>query len=168
MKICDSPHRLQSTKVAQISRNLFENVARLSFIAMRSISREDLVRYLSTGSIMMVEVLPRDQYERAHLPGAINIPFEQVASLAPALLPDKQTPIVVYGLNFTWKTAQQVGRELLAMGYTDVREYEEGKQDWIAAGLPLEGNHLDEPITKARPSEIEPARSAASLQNQRL
>ena len=32
------------------------------------------------------------------------------------------------------------------MGYTNVREYAEGKQDWIAAGLPAEGTHPREPI----------------------
>ena len=25
------------------------------------------------------------------------------------------------------------------MGYTNLREYKEGKQDWISAGLPTEG-----------------------------
>jgi hypothetical protein len=25
------------------------------------------------------------------------------------------------------------------MGYTNIREYKEGKQDWSEAGLPLEG-----------------------------
>ncbi len=27
------------------------------------------------------------------------------------------------------------------MGYTNVRDYVEGKQGWIAAGLPAEGEH---------------------------
>jgi hypothetical protein len=26
------------------------------------------------------------------------------------------------------------------MGYTDVRDYEGGKQDWLDAGLPVEGH----------------------------
>jgi hypothetical protein len=31
------------------------------------------------------------------------------------------------------------------MGYTNIREYKEGKQDWLEAGLPVEGEgHLDE------------------------
>jgi rhodanese-related sulfurtransferase len=32
-------------------------------------------------------------------------------------------------------------RELAAMGYTNVRDYAEGKQDWIDAGLPVESEH---------------------------
>jgi hypothetical protein len=27
------------------------------------------------------------------------------------------------------------------MGYTSVRDYAEGKQDWIDAGLPIESSH---------------------------
>lgn len=29
-------------------------------------------------------------------------------------------------------------RDLAANGYTNIRDYTEGKQDWIAAGLPIE------------------------------
>jgi len=32
------------------------------------------------------------------------------------------------------------------MGYRNVREYAEGKQDWLAAGLPAEGTHPREPV----------------------
>jgi len=30
---------------------------------------------------------------------------------------------------------------LVAMGYPKVRDYSEGKSDWIAAGLPTESEH---------------------------
>jgi len=35
-------------------------------------------------------------YDHAHLPGAINLPPDQVRALAPTLLPDKYADIVVY------------------------------------------------------------------------
>lgn len=122
--------------------------------AMQSISREEVRRLIEAQQITVVEILPREHFERAHLPGALNIPYEQLAALAPKLIPDKKSALVVYGLNFTWQTAQQAVRELVALGYSSVREYEEGKQDWVAAGLPLEGKNVDEPIVKVRPSEL--------------
>jgi len=70
----------------------------------------------------------------------MNLPAESVSDLAPQLLPDKNAPIVTYCLNFTWKRSEQLARELAAMGYTNVRNYQEGKQDWFKAGLPLEGD----------------------------
>ena len=39
-------------------------------------------------------------------------------------------------------------RELAALGYKNVREYAEGKQDWLQAGLPPEGEHPREPVPK--------------------
>jgi rhodanese-related sulfurtransferase len=121
---------------------------------MRTIDREELLRAIQSGSVTLVEVMPPEYYERAHLPGALNLPGDAVAKLAPSLLPDKRAAIVTYGLNFTWQAAQQATRELKSMGYSNVREYEEGKQDWVSAGLPLEGKKLDEPIPKTRPSEL--------------
>src|SRR5262249_52645346 len=121
---------------------------------MKSVSRAELLREIGSNTVTLVEVLPTEHYHRAHLPGAINIPAGSLAELAPVLLPQKASAIVVYGLNFTWKTAQQAARELLAMGYTNVAEYEEGKQDWVAAGLPLEGAQVDDPLLHLRPSEL--------------
>jgi len=45
-----------------------------------------------------------------------------------------------------------VARELATLGYANVREYIEGKQDWIQAGLPTEGEHPDEPIPTHSPA----------------
>ena len=44
-------------------------------------------------------------------------------------------------------------RELAALGYKKVREYVEGKQDWIQAGMPAEGEHPREPIPKQLDAE---------------
>jgi rhodanese-related sulfurtransferase len=45
---------------------------------------------------LLVEALPRPYYRHTHLPGAINLPPDQVQELAPALLPDKAAEIIVY------------------------------------------------------------------------
>ena len=47
-------------------------------------------------TFMLVETLPAAAYHHAHLPGAINLPPDQVTQLAPTLLPDKTADIVVY------------------------------------------------------------------------
>jgi len=44
----------------------------------------------------LVETLAPNYYNDAHLPGAINLPPDQVRELAPKLLPDKAAEIVVY------------------------------------------------------------------------
>jgi rhodanese-related sulfurtransferase len=54
----------------------------------------DLRRLIETGA-QLAEVLPADEYEEAHLPGAINIPLKQLDRSASAPL-DPHRPIVVY------------------------------------------------------------------------
>ena len=39
---------------------------------------------------------------------------------------------------------ETVVRELATLGCLNVREYIEGKQDWIQARFPIEGEHPDE------------------------
>lgn len=103
------------------------------------ISREELKASLDRGqTIVIVEALPEMYLRRSHLPGALNILPERVAELAPRLLPDKDVAVVVYCANLPCPSSDMAAQALVALGYTDVREYAEGKQDWIEAGYPTE------------------------------
>ncbi len=44
----------------------------------------------------LVESQSPMMFEDAHLPGAVNIPPDRVAALAPAVLPEKDAEIIVY------------------------------------------------------------------------
>ena len=62
-----------------------------------TISRDELKRKLDQGErFELVETLPESHYRRAHLPGALNLPPDRVAELAPQYLPDKHAEIVAY------------------------------------------------------------------------
>jgi rhodanese-related sulfurtransferase len=64
---------------------------------VKTISRDELKQKLERkDGFVLVKTLPRMAYEHAHLPGAINLPSDQVEVLAPKLLPDKNAEIVVY------------------------------------------------------------------------
>ncbi len=103
------------------------------------ITREELKGKMDQGeNLILVETLGSRYYEDAHLPGAINIPHTEVENLAPAMLPDKSAEIVVYCSNKACQNSPQAARRLMALGYENVYDYEEGKQDWIEAGLPTE------------------------------
>ncbi len=104
-----------------------------------TIDRAELKAKLDRGeALTLVEALPEPYYRKAHLPGAINLPHDQVDALAPALLPDKAASIVVYCANAPCENSAIAAQRLTELGYTDVRDYAEGKQDWIDAGLPVE------------------------------
>jgi rhodanese-related sulfurtransferase len=62
-----------------------------------TISRDDLKLKIDRGdSFLLVETLPAAAYHHGHLPGAINLPPDQVTQIASTLLPDKTADIVVY------------------------------------------------------------------------
>jgi len=66
----------------------------------RTVSTEDLKTKLDgKDPIKVVETLAAERYREAHLPGALNIPPEQVIELAPQLLPNKDVEIVTYCAN---------------------------------------------------------------------
>lgn len=106
---------------------------------MKTISREELQQKLTRGDdFILVETLPKESFRHTHLPTAINLPPDRVAELAGDILPDKRAEIVVYCAKPTWHASENAARELAAMGYENVRDYEGGKEDWIDAGLPVE------------------------------
>ena len=103
------------------------------------ITVQELQRQLAAGEpVVLVEALPPMYYEEVHLPGALNIPHDRVDELAPALLPDKQAQIVVYCAGASCPNSAIAARRFEQLGYRNVRDYDEGKAEWVTAGLPTE------------------------------
>ncbi len=102
------------------------------------ISRNELHRELFGDTApALVEALGAAFFDDAHLPGAINIPPDQVDRLAPRMLPDLEAPIVVY-CSGTCQNSEIVARRLDELGYASVRIYLGGKEDWVEHDLPVE------------------------------
>ena len=102
------------------------------------ITREELRAAIQTGSVTVVDALGGDYYAKQHLPGAIALVEAEVAEKAAGLLPDRAAAIVTYCSNPACPNSQRVADRLTALGYSNVRKYSEGIQDWVAAGLPTE------------------------------
>ena len=93
---------------------------------------------IDAGTAIVVEALPAPYYEDAHLPGARNLPHDSDEATIAAVLPDRDATVVVYCSNLACQNSTMLSRRLAQLGYTDVRDYEAGKEDWITAGLPVE------------------------------
>lgn len=102
------------------------------------ITRDDLQAAIEAGDVTVVETLRAEHFEQGNLPSAIHIHFEDIGEKAPALLPDRDAAIVAYCSNTACGNSESAANQLTALGYTNVRKYAEGKQDWQQAGLPLE------------------------------
>ena len=102
------------------------------------ITRDDLRAAIDAGEVTVVDALPAGYFEQQHLPGAVNLFVDEAAERAAEVLPDKHAAIVTYCSNEACPNSEGVARTLTRLGYTDVRKYREGIQDWVAAGLPTE------------------------------
>lgn len=89
---------------------------------------------------VLIDTLPVDVFVGGHLPGAINLPSDDILEQAPARLPDRDTTLVVYCASVTCKRAGLSAKRLEQLGYTRIYHYEAGKKGWLAEGLNLEGN----------------------------
>jgi rhodanese-related sulfurtransferase len=106
---------------------------------MKTILRDELQHALSTDEpVLLLEALPEKYYAAGHLPGALHLPHDRVEALASHVIPSKDQPVVVYCANDTCRNSHLAAEALERLGYSRVSVYPGGKQDWEAAGLPLE------------------------------
>ena len=64
---------------------------------MKTISRQELKEKMDTGdALVLVDTTAERYYRHSHLPGAINLPVDELGRRAPELLPEKDADIVVY------------------------------------------------------------------------
>jgi rhodanese-related sulfurtransferase len=102
------------------------------------IMRDQLRAEIAAGTVTVVDALGGEYYAKQHLPGAIALIEEDVDAQAGTLLPDRTAAIVTYCSNPSCPNSGRVADRLTALGYTNVRKYREGIEDWTAAGLPTE------------------------------
>lgn len=141
---------LQSTyeaaaELAHWDRGLLER-AQSPRDTLARITRDHLRRKMECNDpFALVEVLEPEAYEKSHLPGAIDIPLDDLFEEKVAhVLPDKSQTVVVYGRDERCTAARRAAERLERMGYRRVLVYEAGKADWQAAGL-----HVDKKLAAA-------------------
>jgi rhodanese-related sulfurtransferase len=106
------------------------------------IDYQALRRLLGEGA-QLVEVLPAEEYAEEHLPGAINIPLKQLdADSAAQLDPDR--PVIVYCWDYLCDMSPRAAARLDSLGFERVYDYAPSKVDYLARGLPREGEKADE------------------------
>jgi len=95
--------------------------------AYQKISAEDGHARMSQGGVTVVDVRRADEYETGHIPGALNIPNEDIGDTKPEALPDLDAGIIVYCR--TGVRSKDAADKLIGLGYTDVSDMG-GIVDW--------------------------------------
>ncbi|WP_238012936.1 rhodanese-like domain-containing protein [Dactylosporangium sp. AC04546] len=103
-----------------------------------SIARDELQTAMAAGDVTVVDALPAFPYGQRHLPGALNLVAEDAGGKAAEVLPDKAASIVTYSTNAMCGRGEALATRLEELGYTGVRVYRDGIEDWVGAGLPVE------------------------------
>lgn len=94
----------------------------------QTIQPEDALDLLEDNpDAILLDVRTLEEYEEIRIPNSILLPLEQIASEAPALLPDKEAPIVLYCRTGNRSKAASIA--LLEMGYQKVYDMG-GMSNW--------------------------------------
>jgi rhodanese-related sulfurtransferase len=64
----------------------------------KDITRDEVQRLIQSGA-QLVEVLPAEEYNEAHLPGAINLPLKKLNKITTNLL-ETSRPVITYCNDF--------------------------------------------------------------------
>ena len=90
------------------------------------------------GTTVGVWLDPRSErdFRLGHIPGAINLPFQNVAK-GHTILQDYEV-IVVYGSTYNDPKANAMSKRLMQLGYEDVKTLRGGLSGWKAAGYDVE------------------------------
>ena len=95
--------------------------------AYHKITAEEAKEMMDTGNVTVVDVRRAEEYEQAHIPGAILVPNESIGKEQPEALPDKDATILVHCR--TGVRSKQAANKLVKMGYTKIYDFG-GIVDW--------------------------------------
>ncbi len=140
-------YRLASPEVFRLFRELerfaedrlaeVEQLVRLYYDtpdALEPVSPEELLRRVRDGEVVLVDVRPREEFLAGHVPGALNVPPDQLESHLATLPTDRE--IVAYCRGPYCLFSAEAVAALRARGYR-ARRLAAGLPDWRAEGHPV-------------------------------
>jgi len=106
---------------------------------LASISREQLLEQAKQGTIILLDVRPRSEFNHAHLPFARSMPLDEIEHRIAELPKSKE--IVAYCRGPFCVFAEEAAH-LLKLNSRKVSKLHDGVAEWRAAGLPLESEKI--------------------------
>jgi rhodanese-related sulfurtransferase len=104
------------------------------------IELQALKQYFDAEAALIVDARDPEDYEEAHISGALNIPYD-IAESDPALLENLVAsckPIITYCGGGSCEVSLTVANELVFAGYSRVAVYTGGFSEWAEAGYPVD------------------------------
>lgn len=114
-------------------------ISLFSFVAFADevvdISAQQLLES-KTQDWLIIDVRTKKEYDQGHVPGAVNISHDQIASKIDKLLARKDKPVVLY-----CRSGYRAGKAadiLIKHNFTQVKHLEGDMLGWQEAGLEIE------------------------------
>lgn len=93
-------------------------------------------RYDESPNLCLIDVRESDEWNEGHIPGAIHIPKDTLASIIDGRVPDKEQPIYLYCRGGV--RSLTAANTLHDLGYNQVYSIDGGIMDWMQAHFPLQ------------------------------
>jgi len=100
-----------------------------------AVARDELMRRVRTGKVVVLDVRPTTEYTAGHIPGAVSVPLEDLEQRLEDLPADVE--IVAYCRGAYCVMAYDAVDRLTTAG-RKARRLHEGMLEWRLAGLPVE------------------------------
>lgn len=111
--------------------------------SFKIISPEELqTRKKQKPDLLLIDTLPADHFDAAHLPGAVNACVYDITFVSQVnrLSRDSAVPIVLYGSSSNSLDSRTAAEKLIADGYSNVSVLDGGLDHWRQSGFPIEGD----------------------------
>lgn len=94
---------------------------------------------LSDDTPIIIDVRSETEFAEGHIPGAINIPFNQIDNVVDDVNDDKEEAVYVYCAS--GRRADIAASKLMNAEYTNIVHVEGDMPAWAEAGLPVSQSH---------------------------
>ncbi|MFG1496121.1 rhodanese-like domain-containing protein [Saccharospirillum sp. HFRX-1] len=101
----------------------------------KGVSPQQATTLINSQDAKVVDLRPKDEYRKGHLPGAINIPSREFANRMSELDAYKDKPIIL--VCKTGTSAGASGALLTKAGYKNLHKLRGGVLEWQNSSLPL-------------------------------
>ena len=106
---------------------------------MKTLSYDQLKKMIDDNqNFLLVDVLPKDSFEKAHISDAVNIPLSETdfVNQVEQAAGNKNRKVVVYCASSECPASHNAAEKLDEAGFKDVSAYEGGIREWLEKSGP--------------------------------
>ncbi len=101
---------------------------------------EDMQAIINNKDIIIVDARDDDFYYAGHIPGAINIPLQEVESFIHDFISriSFETSVIIYCEGYGCDMGERLAVILEDFGFSNLMVYDGGIEEWESYGMPIE------------------------------